>query len=332
MKIEFDVALEFYEKLENKFRYPSIDPRLIRLESKLRPQSSPFFFLYRNSSEFYFYASVLNPIVGTRFFDLETPISYGGPVTNISDISKLKQAVVAFKDVCLNQNVLLEFIRFIPELKSHKNYYGKIKFNRSTVIVDTVNPTFSDNFSKNLARTVKNNKTIVISETKDTKEIQNFFEIYLANMKLKNSRRELHLNQDFMKELVLKLDSIFYTASFNSEVIAGAIFLASDLYCEYYLSAMNNQFRKNEPLKILVAHALHEIRARGIERVHLGGGLTNKESDPLLLSKPRFSKNTIDFFVGWNIFFETDYLNLSTKFDHGKIAKTDRIIFYRDNK
>jgi hypothetical protein len=105
MKVEFDVALEFYEKLESKFRYPSIDPRLIRLESKLRPQSSPFFFLYRNSSEFYFYASVLNPIVVTRFFDLETPISYGGPVTNISDISKLEQAIVAFKDVCLNQNV-----------------------------------------------------------------------------------------------------------------------------------------------------------------------------------------------------------------------------------
>jgi hypothetical protein len=95
---------------------------------------------------------------------------------------------------------------------------------------------------------------------------------------------------------------------------------------------MNNQFRKNEPLKILVAHALHEIRASGIERVHLGGGLTNKESDPLLLSKTRFSKNTIDFFVGWNIFFETDYLNLSTKFDHGKMAKTDRVIFYRDNE
>jgi hypothetical protein len=332
MIIGFDAALEFYENLENRFRYPSIDPRIIRLESKLRPLSLPFFFLYRSSSEFYFYASVLNPIVGTNFFDLETPISYGGPITNISDMTKLEKVNISFKDACLKHNVLLEFIRFIPEMNNHKTYYGKIKINRPTVIVDTRNPKFSDNFSKNLIRSVKNNKTIEISETIQTKDIEKFFEIYSTNMKVKNSRKELYLNQNFMKELVSNTDSIFFIASFDGEVIAGAVFLVSDIYCEYYLSAMDNRFRKNEPLKILVAHALNVIRARGIEKVHLGGGLTNKENDSLLLSKTRFSKNTIDFYIGWNIFLEKEYLNLGEKSDSGSIGKTDRVIFYRDNE
>ena len=331
MKIGFDAALEFYEKLENRFKYPSIDPRIIRLESKLRPLSSPFFFLHRSSSEFYFYASVLNPIVGTNFFDLETPISYGGAITNISDTTKLEKVKIAFKDVCSKHNVLLEFIRFIPEMNNQKIYYGNIKINRSTVIVDTRNPKFADNFSKNLVRSVKNNKTIEISETNEIKDIEKFFEIYSTNMKLKNSRKELYLNQNFMEELVSKTKSIFFTASFNGEIIAGAMFLVSDNYSEYYLSAMDNRFRKNEPLKILVAHALNVIRARGIEKVHLGGGLTNKENDSLLLSKTRFSRNTMDFFIGWNIFLEKEYLNLRSKFDLGSIRKTDRVIFYRDN-
>ena len=330
MIVNYADAQRFYDHLEHEFKYPSINPTMIEIEAKLRKLSKPLYFLINDSQEFFFYASILNPVQDTHYFDLETPISYGGPITNIKNKSRINEIKLIFREICIRESILVEFIRFIPLLKNNIYYSGNVVFNRSTVVVDTGNPNYLNNYSKNLTRSIKKNNAIEIKVSKNFNDIELFFEIYRKNMEAKKARIELFTNIEFLRDVIMQKNSVFYVATLNSQIIAGAIFLNSEYYSEYFLSAMDMDFNKLEPLKLILHTAISTFKKIGIKSVHLGGGTSNEEDDPLLFSKTRFSKKKCDFFIGWTVFLEKEYEYLKQKHTLSKKQNPIKVIFYNE--
>ncbi len=330
MIVNYAEAQRFYDNLEHEFKYPSINPAMIEVEARLRKSSKPLYFLINDSHEFFFYASILNPVQDTHYFDLETPISYGGPITNIQNKLRIDQINLIFREICIKESILVEFIRFIPLLRNNIYYSGNVEFNRLTVVVDTGNPNYLNDYSKNLTRSIKKNNAIEIKSSKNFNDIVSFFEIYRKNMEAKKARNELYTNVGFLRDVIVQKNSLFYVATLNSQIIAGAIFLNSDYYSEYFLSAMDLDFSEFEPLKLILHRAISYFKQIGIKSVHLGGGTSNEEDDPLLFSKTRFSKKKCDFFIGWTVFLEKEYEYLKQKHILSNKQNPIKVIFYNE--
>lgn len=249
------------------------------------------------------------------YFDWETPYGYGGPLTD-GALSEASQDMFykELEDYCKDNGIVSLFIRFHPLLCNY-DVMPKIidtRYLRDTIYIDTASSELimSNMDSKNRNMVRKAIKSGVTIKKCDIDEFEEFIPMYNETMK-KNGADEYYIfSEAYFESLKNMGDNAFIMyAMLDDKPISGSIFFYNEQLMHYHLSGSYMEYRKYSPSNLLLYEAACWGSENGIEKFHLGGGMT--PDDSLFGFKKQFNKNgRAKFCVGRMIFDKEKYNEL----------------------
>lgn len=256
-----------------------------------------------------------NAIEKGKYYDIETPYGYGGPLTD-NVISK--QAEETFKKemyaYCQNNNIVSQFVRFHPLLENYNlmDNYFETRYLRDTIYMDTssVETIWRNIESKNRNMIRKAQKNGVSIEIASIGENKDFIQLYNQTMKKNQASDYYFFEEDYFSYLKqMKEEACIFYAMYEGKPISAAIMFYNDKYMHYHLSGSDIEYRNLASSNLLLYEAAVWASEKGIEKFHLGGGMY--PDDSLFGFKKQFNRNDrTKFVVGRTIFMTEKYNEL----------------------
>lgn len=249
-----------------------------------------------------------------QYYDLSTPYGYGGFIIEGEDYRSLASEYI---ELCRSRNIVSEFVRFNPLLNNwHK---GECLYDIShlgyTVSIDTSSPELIwENIhskNRNVIRKAKN-AGLKVYWGRNPRYNKQFMKIYNETMARDNAEQYFYFPEEFYESIIndLKYNSMWFCTQLGNEVTAIAIFLFSNEYMHYHLSASRKEYMSLAPTNLLIYEAALWASNNGYKELHLGGGLGAK-CDSLYKFKKSFNKGRDkEFWVGKKIFNPSSYNEL----------------------
>lgn len=255
-------------------------------------------------------------------YDFTSVYGYAGPLSS-NNVSKgtIENFSIEFKNYCQSNNIISGFSRLHPLIKQENilSSLGTIEHNSKTVTID-----LSQTLEEQRKHYRKSNKSEInqlrrkaeiIWSDKSLEDIRAFIDIYNANMRRVDAKDYYYFNEDYYKVFFNSTgyDAHLLFVEIEGIKVAGAIFVFCDNVIQYHLAGTHEDFLRIAPIKLL----LDEMRLFGTENgynhLHLGGGTSRSEDDPLFKFKRGFSKIFLDFQIFKSIFDQDKYDALSEK-------------------
>ena len=245
--------------------------------------------------------------------DLETAYGYGGYRTSSQNPEFIKQAMEAYSQFCAEENIVAEFIRFLPfNLFPHQfpQYFDFLIPDRQTVIVDlTVSKqqrwSQYDANTRNVLRKAEKNLTFSRADN-----VAIFMEMYYETMRRNQAEEFYFFDEAYFKKIISLKNCELYEVRLGEEVICSSFVLLGKEIAHYHLSANRTEFLKYNGNYFLLDNLFEQARTNGKKYFHLGGGRTNLPDDSLFLFKRKFSKNSLTFYIAGKIFMPPTYREL----------------------
>ena len=247
------------------------------------------------------------------YFDLETPYGYGGPLVEgeFSDIStrSFRDRLAEF---CKERNIVSQFIRFHPLMGNHIlfNSISETRYIKDTVYIDASSEQAiianMDNKCRNMIRKAEKSGVYIVDAS--ISEYKPFLNMYKETMYRHSADDYYTFSEeyfDYLKEHLATNIIILY-AFFNNQPISGALFLFNERFMHYHLAGSDQNYRNLAPSNLILYEASRWACARGIGKLHLGGGLSG--GDSLFAFKKQFNKyGRLPFYVGRTVFNRAGY-------------------------
>lgn len=295
-------------------------------------------FVYEEDDGFVIYPYIKRIVPGTdsqtRYYDIETPYGYGGPVASAGAQSLARNFEKAFLEYCAKENIIAEFIRFHPLLKNEGIFVNGIDVlhNRITVWLDLskgLEAVWTDDIStknRNVIRKCEKNG-LIVEQSRDYAE---FACIYNQTMRRVDAGEFYFFPDSYYEEIKNDSDYILMRVRMGGETLACAIFMKCGDYFHYHLSGSRSEFLKLSPNNILLWEAVKYAEGAGCKAMHFGGGLTDSKEDSLFRFKSRFSSECADFYIGKRVHNREIYDALIQRWEaeHGRKAKI--LLQYRE--
>jgi hypothetical protein len=242
--------------------------------------------------------------------DAESAYGYGGYRTNTSDPNFIKQALTEYTNFCSRENIIAEFIRFLPFNKFPEQFPGVFDFivpDRKTVYVDlslTKEQRWAqyDANTRNILR--KAEKTLTLQRTED---VSSFMEMYYETMKRNQAEEFYFFDELYFKKLLQINGTRLYQVKLGDEIVCASFVLSGKEIAHYHLSANRTEYLKHNGNYFLLDNLFEQARLEQKKYFHLGGGRTNQDDDSLLLFKKKFSKSTHVFYIAGKVFMRGAY-------------------------
>ncbi|MBV1883763.1 MAG: GNAT family N-acetyltransferase [Pseudomonadales bacterium] len=335
MLINIERAREIFSDLPSAYQYPTLDPDYVEADCKEKGNAQPIYYFDQNNQGSFYHAthqikSVINSPILADVVDFESQRGYGGPIVIAKNGSFSESAYARYLGAMKDMNGLVEFIRYIPLIENRINTPIVASFERETVWIDLCRDNLLASYETR-ARTAirKAEKNGVISSWATDRESWSLFsKLYSRRMSELNASEEFCFSHDYFIRLMNMHSAHLLLASVDGEVIAGALFLMTDDFMEYHLSASTSEGMRVCATQHLIHTAAEAAAAKRIKYFHLGGGTDNSKENPLLFFKSGFSKNRSEYYTGKWVFDEKIYADLQHQWmTEGKGHK--RAIFYR---
>jgi len=274
-------------------------------------------------------------------YDFTSVYGYAGPLSS-SNINEelINSFTKEFKKYCTDNNIISGFSRLHPLIEQENilNAIGNIDSNNKTVVID-LKLTLQEQ-RKNYRKSNKSEinqlrrRANIIWSDKSYEDIKAFIDIYNANMKRVDAKDYYYFDESYYNNFLNAsgYDAQLLFVEIDGVKVAGAIFVFCDNIIQYHLAGTHEDFLRLAPIKLL----LDEIRLLGTEKgytyLHLGGGTSRSEEDPLFKFKRGFSKTFLDFKIFKSIFDQKVYDSL-TDIVRAKTTNFDENFFplYRNN-
>lgn len=295
---------------------------------KIHGDGEPLLFLYQSTSNRAVcvmmkrdvaddprFAGLIEP---GRFFDMVTPYGYGGFIfekePSESDISQLKTET---EKRLGSIGVIAAFFRFHPQLKNaglHRSIMKVLDLGK-TIEIDTSDEEliWSNIISKNRNMIRKAEKSgVVIRHSHDPALLKPFIEIYNATMDHDNAEAYYYFKPKFYYSIAedLKDNYEMFYAMLDGNIIAMSIMIFANGRMHYHLSGSRLEYRNLAPSNLLLYKASLWAHLRGLETLHLGGGVGSGE-DSLYKFKAAFNRNSdCRFSIGKWIIDDNKYAEL----------------------
>lgn len=251
-----------------------------------------------------------------KYYDLETPYGYGGPLSNVDAISEKSQRFFyeELKEYCISNQIVSMFVRFDPLVFEDNNMPLVIesKYLRDTIYIDTTSEELvvknMDPKCRNMFR--KAQKSGVTIKKKSLLEYEDFIPIYNETMDNNVAEKYYYFKDEYYRVVSnMNENGCIYYAYLNEKPISAAIILYNDDNMHYHLSGTLTDYRKYSPGNLLLYEAAIDACHMGISRFHLGGGI--EPGDSLFGFKKQFNRNGhLPFIVGRSIFDNKSYEEL----------------------
>ncbi len=278
---------------------------------------SIFSFRYDEGSLLFYNLAIRRPIkkigdevLSETFYDLETPYGYGGYLVNTDDILFIKRALEKYKEHCVKEKIIAEFIRFhpfnsFPSL--HSPFLSFCSADRDVVIVDLMK-SHDERWEcyKSKLRTLLRKCESVLSFSELT-DLKRFQIIYHETMNREDAADFYFFDDSYFKKMANFSNIRFYGVSSNEELISAGCFMFGKEIAHYHLSGNVTEQMKLNGNYLLLDRLFDIAKERNCKWFHLGGGKSNNTEDSLLFFKSKFSDITKTFFIGGMVFIPDIY-------------------------
>lgn len=280
------------------------------------------------------FKGVLEP---KKYYDYETPYGYGGPLCDaVIPTDSQSSFLREMTEYAKTEGIISQFVRFHPLLANHESASNvfETRYMHDVIYIDTASPELimknMDSKNRNMVRkAIKNGVTI---ERKPIDQYKEFLSMYEETMLKDNADAYYTFHEDYFKaQQALSEHACFFYAMKDGQPIAGAIMYYNDKFIHYHLAGTHTEYRKFSPSNLLLYEVACWASKRGIQRFHLGGGMT--QDDNLFGFKKQFNKNgRLPFVIGRTVFNQEIYqylLQVRKKCDSDFNAENGRMIQYR---
>jgi len=167
---------------------------------------------------------------------------------------------------------------------------------------------------RNMVR--KAEKLGVVCEVDERCErIDVFYELYHKTMRKDDADDYYFFSLEYFRTMREALGGqlVLINALLNGEVIAGSLFMLSERFMHYHLSATDPEHYRYAANNLLLRAAAEYGNRTGRQWFHLGGGLTASEEDNLFKFKRAFAReerNLKEFHVGRAVYDKVVYEKL----------------------
>ena len=300
-------------------------------------------FVYKEETETWIYPFIMRNLptaFGITGCDIESPYGYGGPVATSNDPALIERANSSFSRWCESQCVVAEFIRLHPLLNNHRwlGTRANVAVDRETVSLSLgglpdSSIAFSGNAGNMVRRAIRAGVSIEVDDLEQ--RFPDFVDLYRRTMDRLQGDEFYYFNDDHFSSLkaLVSDHGWLVTASSDGQMVAGAILLRGDTFLHYHLSATQPDARVPGATNAILLKGAEMGQAFGLQRMHLGGGITAGEDDALLRFKRRMATDAHTFRIGNRIHDTVAYADLqeSWRHAHPQLVSTygSRVLCYR---
>jgi len=331
MNVEYEVALKFYERLEDRKKSPSLHPFYVRADAKRDDSLIPTFFVFTKGKEFFYHAFLLGKIETTNFYDIQSAYGYGGPIASSEDPEFLAIAWEHYKEWCLRNNVLVEFVRFHPLLQNWDYYNGDVVDDRRTVWIDLGTDDLLSSYSTRVRTAIKKaQKAGLCVEWVDPKNYVDVFFRYYSDAMMELGAGKFYIfSKEYHSALLSWASSKLALCKKEGHIVGASLFLFGPYLMEYHLAFTLPEGKKLSANNLILHEAALLGKKLGLKRFHLGGGTNRDEKNPLLFFKEGFSDQRSLFKIGKKIYIHELYEGLKSTWIKKNGGVSNRILFYR---
>ena len=259
-----------------------------------------------------------------EYYDFETAYGYSGPIFNDRDEKWINDSLGAMQKCFKDNGYICGFIRFHPLLCNAKICceYINVLYDRRTIEVSTV-PSKEDIWSNQI--TSKNRNMIRKAEKNGLKytadsnyeSIKDFIGLYEKTMTRLDAEVFYYFDNNYYSNFVKYIaDSGFLgVVRLKDKIVGAALFMQSGKYGHYHLAGSDRDYASLGINNFLLWNTIIEMKNRGVEQFHLGGGTSDDSNDSLLKFKKTFSRTEKEFYIGKWIFDESVYNQICTDWE-----------------
>lgn len=246
-----------------------------------------------------------------EYYDIQGAYGYNGIIVSNQSPEFIASFWDEFDCWCQKNDIVAEFTRFHPLLNNQKIASPNMKtfFSRHTVALDLSDDDIwmhqISSKNRNMIRKAeKEGVTIVESDDYET-----FRRLYDGTMIDLHAERFYFFPQSYYEEYKQTFEgkSMLCLAMFDGKVIAGSMFMFSDDFAHYHLSARDREYSRYAANNLLLWYGIQKAKERGCKWFHFGGGTTGDDNDSLLKFKKEFSKTLCEFWIGKRVHNQSVY-------------------------
>ncbi|WP_322923967.1 GNAT family N-acetyltransferase [Paenibacillus campi] len=325
MIVTLEQAIKIYNLLPPHRRSFYFHPEYLKADVRNKEGVELQFFVVQQDNFIFYHAFYRGKVPNTELYDIQSPYGYGGPII-VGDHQFRIKAIGLYKEWCVENYILVEFIRFHPLLKNNSYYEGAVHFNRTVVYidlnVDDIWADFSSMARRAVRKAIKNNVNIIFS--KEYRYIEGFVKIYEDSMQEKSAEQAYFFDTDYYKQIIQQDQVVLVSAvNENGETLAASLFFIEDHLAEYHLSATTEEGKRLRAANLIIYSFAQYAQQYGCQYVYLGGGSSTNCEDSLFFFKKSFSKQETDYYIGSTVYMPDKYNEMK------KNATNGRILFYK---
>lgn len=329
--VSLQEASYIFRQLPMELQVASLHPKTVSASSIVNSKLQPLYWCYEDGNEKYIYSFHMTVDEAYGVTDIQSPYGYGGPLSTTKEKSFLKHANAEFERWCVQNNILAEFVALHPLVNYAGLYKGKLIKNRMTVWIDLEKDLFSQYQSRRRSYIRRNQDSdLLVRKLERDEALELFVDIYYQNMIDVNAEEFYFFSRRYLRGLFKENMFQCWGVFENGVMLAGATFFISPTsrMIEYHLGAKKDKFDKRRSMMFLIHSIASHFKEKGFSRFYLGGGRSTEDQDSLLFFKKGFSKELVDFYIGYRIFDNDKYNKLKSNFH--KKRGSGKVLFYKD--
>jgi lipid II:glycine glycyltransferase (peptidoglycan interpeptide bridge formation enzyme) len=251
----------------------------------------------------------------SKYDDIVSSWYYGGPFTSQTDSDLCTTFAKEFSEYCRSEQIVAEFVRFDPNRRNHEQFDClEPTFNRETIRLDLTKKTETiwEEFEKRNRNAIRQAQQtdIEVYPTTDRKEYKAFYEIYSNAMDAKDATEHYRFEFDFFVDLLATDLSTLLVATYDGDVIGGAIVVHEDDLAHDYLRASDPDYWDMRVNNLLCYEALIHMRETGRKTFDFQGGRPG-----VFKFKKSFSSDRGELYIGKSVHIPDRYDELLTEAD-----------------
>ena len=250
--------------------------------------------------------------------DIETVYGYSGPVATTTSPDFLGEVWQGFEGWCREQNVVCEFIRFSPLLRSERFAapQTEVSLDRETVEIrleggeEALWQGYESAQRNRVRKAIR--RGLACHETSLADGLANFRDLYESTMQRAAASGFYFFPDSYYQGLhrTLSDHTKLFVVTCDRDPIAAGLFFAFGRTLHYHLGASREDALPLAPNNLMFHQVALWGQEHGFERLHLGGGRSNAPDDALLRFKKRFSPHVLAFHIGRRIYEPERYAML----------------------
>ena len=276
-------------------------------------------FVFESDGEYVMYPFLINPIstlgykLNKEYYDIQGAYGYNGIITSSENAVFIAAFWNAFDGYCQDNRIIAEFTRFHPLLNNQCLASPKMNsiFSRHTVSLnlllseDAIWKTQISSKNRNMIRKAEKEGVTIV----ESNDYETFRRLYDGTMTDLHAEDFYFFPKSYYDEYkyTFKDKSLLCLALLGGKAIAGSMFMFSEDFAHYHLSARDREFSRYAANNLILWHAIKMAKERGCKCFHFGGGTTGDDDDPLLHFKRSFSKELGEFWFGKRVHNQAIY-------------------------